>query len=98
MNKITVESIGKELFDLITDDYVETSYREHRRGSNFYTKCIFIIDDSLLPEHPELWGYWESNTFVFDTEYGRDNGDIYELTRVEKKTRTVVTEYWVEVE
>jgi hypothetical protein len=97
MNKIDRDSIGEELFNNIIDDFVEKSYSEHRRGSNFYTKRIFEVDEEYFPDHPELFGFWESNIFVADTEYGWDKCDIYELTRVEKKTRTIVEEYWEKV-
>jgi len=97
MNKIDRDSIDKELFDNIIDDSIDESYNERRRGSNFYTKQIFEVNEEFFPDHPELFGFWESNTFVTDAEYGWDKCDIYELTRVEKKTRTIVEEYWERV-
>jgi hypothetical protein len=98
INKITPESVGEELFESITEDSCDTSYQDHRRASNFYTRWVFDINEEYFPDHPELWGFLESNTFVYDTEYGRDNGDIYELYRVEKKTKTIIKEYWDKVE
>jgi hypothetical protein len=98
INKITPDSVGKELFEMITDDNYDVSYQEHRRSSNFYTRWVFEINEEYFPDHPELWGFWESNTFLYDTEYGLDEGNIYELTRVEKKSKTIVKEYWDKVD
>ena len=97
MNKINRKLVGKELFDQILDDIHEFSYKEHRRGSSFFVKSIFFVDDLLLPDNPELWGFWESNQIVWDDDYGYENSEITELTRVEKKEKTIVVEEWVEV-
>ena len=98
MNKIDRDSISKELFDNIIDDFVEESYSEHRRDASFHTRLIFEVDEEYFPDHPELFGFWESNMFVMDAAYGRDRSDVFELTRVEKKTRTIVEEYWVRID
>lgn len=97
INKITRETVGKDLFKQITDDVYDTSYQEHRRGSNFYTRWVFEVNEEYFPKHPELWGFWESNDFVFDSEYGLDGDEINELVRVEKKTETIVNTYWKKV-
>jgi hypothetical protein len=94
IKKITRESIGKELFDAIIDDSIDESYSEHRRSSNFYTRFIFEVNEDLFPGYPELWGLWESDTIITDTEYGWERSDIDALYRVEKKTKTIVKEYW----
>ena len=97
MNKITRKSVGKELFEKIIDDMHEFSYQDHRRGSNFYVKMIFEVNEEWFPDNPELWGFWESNSLIWDSDYGHENDEIHELTRVEKKEKTVVVEEWVEV-
>lgn len=95
---ITRETVGKELFESIIEDNYDTSFQEHRRNSNFYTRWVFEINEKYFPDHPELFGFWESNDFIFDTEHGVERDEIDELVRVEKKTKTVVTEEWVAVE
>lgn len=95
---ITRDSIGKELFDNIIDDIFEFSRHEHRRGSSFYTQAIYHVDEDSFPDNPELWGYWGSNMATWDDDEGFVNADIYELTRVEKKPKTIVVEEWVPVE
>lgn len=95
---ITRESIGKELFDNIIDDCLEFSRHKHRRGSSFYTQVIYQVDEDSFPDNPEFWGYWESNMATWDDDWGFENSDIYELTRVEKKPKTIVVEEWVPVE
>lgn len=82
-------------FNEFIDDYIDESYSEHRRASNFYTRRIFEINEEYFPTFPELWGFWESNTFIFDSEYGFDKDEIDELTRVRKKIVIVETEEWV---
>ena len=97
IKKITRETVGEDLFQQIIEDSYDTSYEEHRRGSSFYTKWVFEVSEELFPDRPELWGFWESNNFIFDSEYGLEESDIEELTRVEKKTKTIVKEYWEKI-
>ena len=100
INKIT-RQIAKELgidFDILIEDFQEDSYEEHRRGSNFFTRSITEISEKYFPELPrELDGYWETNTYVFDSDYGREDSDIQELNRVEKKERIITETYWEKV-
>lgn len=100
MNKITrqtAQEIGID-FDSLLEDFLVDSYKEFRRGSNFFTKSIVLINEQWYSEVPrEFDGYWETNKYVWDSDYGFDRSDIYELTRVEKKEKTVVTTYWEEV-
>lgn len=98
INKITRESIGKELFDSIIDDWADESYSEHRKYSSFYKRLVFVVDGEFFPYNPELWGLWESDTIITDAEHGWDESDIDALFRVEKKTKTIVKEYWERVE
>lgn len=97
INKITRESIGEELFNMITEDYFDISYKKHRRDSNFFSRLIFHIDEEHFPEHPELWGFWETPTFIYDEEQG-DYSGFDTLIRVEKKTKSVIKEYWETVD
>lgn len=100
MNTIT-ETWCKENnidFDLLIDDFVEHSYKQHRRGSNFYTRTIYEISEEFaercqIPK--ELIGYWESEDYISDSEYGSEGP--YTLYRVEQKEETVVKKYWKKV-
>ena len=94
---ITRETAGKELFESIIEDYLDMSRDDQRRGSTFYTQFIFEINEQYFAENPELWGFWESNPVIRCDYNGWDNDDIRELTRVEKKTKTVVIDEWVAV-
>lgn len=100
VNKITranASELGVDFNELI-DDFFETSYEEHRRGSNFYTRSIVEISETYFPElSRELDGYWETNTYIFDSEYGREDGDITELNRVIKKERVITETFWEKV-
>ena len=100
INKITRKS-AKELdidFDILIDDFIDISYEEHRRGSDFFIQAIVEINENLGVNIPEEWyGYWETNTFVRDTEHGYNATDIFALTRVVQKEREVIETYWAEV-
>lgn len=89
------EELGVNFESLINSDFVDESYREHRRDSNFYTKSILEINSEFFPELPrELDGFWETNTYIDDDTYGANLDEIYELTRVEKKEKVVTTYEW----
>jgi hypothetical protein len=100
MNKITRDT-AKEMgvdFNSLINDMDEISYEEHRRGSNFFTRSIVVINEEYFPEIPrELDGFWETNTYISDSDYGHESSDIYELDRVEKKEKVVTTIYWEKV-
>ncbi len=100
MNKLT-SSEHQEIFNLIDERKVkryDTSLCEHRRGSNFYTKWIYQFTEVEFPSNPEFWGFWETNSFVNDTEYGYDIYDIYELNRVELRTKIIEETVWVAID
>ncbi len=87
----------EDVFDSFIDDYIETSYEEHRRDSNFFTKRIIWINEDIFPFYSDLWGYWETNIFVNDLEYGYDSSDITKLIRVTKTTKTIEVVDWIPV-
>lgn len=97
MNKIT-RAIAKELnidFNDLISDFDDTSYKNYRRGSNFFTRSIVVINEEYFPDVPrDLDGFWETNTYVWDDNEGFNHMDIYELNRVEKKEKVVTTTYW----
>lgn len=84
-------------FNEFIDDCVDTSYQEHRRGSNFYTKWIVKLDEETYPDlDKSLYGYWETNEFIWSEE-DYDRNDIDELNRVELQEKTVVVKEWIKV-
>lgn len=100
INKIT-RKLAKKLgidFDLLIDDFIDTSNEEHRKNSNYFTQSIVEINQYLDDNIPEEWyGFWETNTYVNDYEHGYDRNDIDTLTRVVQKERKVIETYWAEV-
>jgi hypothetical protein len=92
INKITKETYP-DLWDKILEDVYDNTEMEHRKGSSFYTNYIFLIDEEFFPENPELHGFWMSETLIWD-DYGGDDSDITELTRVEKKKIVIEKEKW----
>lgn len=77
---------------------VEEAYHEHRRNSNYYTSWILKFDHENLPEHPEIHGLWQTDTFIGDHEYGIDKSDFPdELFRVEEKKRVIEETYYERV-
>lgn len=101
INKITREN-AKELnidFNYLIEDFYCESYSEHRRGSNFHTRSIVMINEEYFPDvSRELDGFWETNTYIWDDNYGYEGSDIQEVTRVEKKEIVVTTTKWVPVQ
>lgn len=98
MNKITRENSPIE-FNRFLEDFKENSYQEHRRGSNFFTRSIVEINEQWFPElDRSLDGYWETNQYVHDDDYGHDNSDITELNRVEKVDVVTTRKEWKIVE
>lgn len=95
INKITKEMFPND-WDSFTDDSEERSSSEHRKGSSFYVTFIYKLDEENAKEYPQLWGMWESDVVIWDDSYGCDD-DITELFRVNKVTKTVVTEEWIRV-
>jgi hypothetical protein len=71
------------------------THHQHRRGSNYFTRWLIKFDADSLPEHPEIHGLWETDTFIMDHEYGAtDDGIPDTLFRVEEKTRMVEQKYY----
>lgn len=97
--KITKKENPK-LFKVVGELVIEDSYKEHRKGSTFYTKSIIQIteqDSDLFPNienFSDYIGYWESDEYISSEDY--DEG-ITELTKVEKIKVMVEVDKWVEV-
>lgn len=81
-------------FNEFIDDFYEDSYEDHRKGSTFWKQSIVHLDGEYYPNFPELWGYWETNTYMWSDSDGCDKSEIRILTRVERTTRTVEENYW----
>ena len=100
MNKIirkTASENGIDFNSLLEDFYCNSS-EEHRRGSSFYRTSIVEISERWYPDlDRKLDGFWETNSYTWSDDDGYDKSEIYELTRVEKKTKTVVIEEWIKV-
>ena len=97
MNKITKKQYPDIWADLL-EFSIDEAYHEHRRNANYYTSHILKFDPENLPEHPELHGLWQTDTFIGDHEYGIDRSDYPdECYRVEKKTRTIEEAYYERV-
>jgi hypothetical protein len=98
INKITKEN-ANELnvdFKYLIEDFIEDSYYEHRRGSSFYRKSIVEINEEFFPQvSRELDGFWETNIYVWDDNYGCGDDEINEFNRVEKKEVVITTTEWV---
>ena len=96
MNKITKKDYPVVWEDMMAFQVKET-YHEHRRNSNYYTAWLLKFDPENLPEHPELHGLWETDTFINDHEYGLDDYPD-ELYRVEERKRMIEEVYYERVQ
>jgi translation elongation factor EF-4 len=95
------EKIAKEYgldFDELLDDFYDNSKSRYRRGSSFYKQSIVEISEEYYPNvDKELYGFWETNEYVYSDDYGFDKEDIDTLTRVILKEKVVTKKYWEKV-
>lgn len=97
-NKISWQLFGKSMRDkliqTITNSEEVWENREHRRGSNFFCESVYNVNETQREwfdfltddEFQQLIGYWKTDTYIIDTEYGCESPT--ELTRCDK----VITE------
>lgn len=99
MNTITKKEYPS-LFEDILEFEIAESYRQHRRGSNFFVRNVIELTPDDAKHFPDiqdftpLVGTWETNVFVTDAEYGADLRDINTLTRVYQKEKVITTKTW----
>lgn len=85
------------LFEEIEEFSID-SFKNHRRGSNFYREDIIELKEEHRKWFPEVknfeqyLGTWRTNKVIWDDNYGFDK-PFSELTRVEKKEK--ITYEWV---
>ncbi len=95
------EKIAKDYgldFDELLDDFYDDSNSRHRRGSTFFKQSIVEINEEYYPDvDKELYGFWETNEYVYSDDYGFDKQDIDTLHRVVLKEKVVTTKYWKKV-
>jgi len=96
--KILTIDIDNPLFELIIEDCHEEIEVVPRRGSNYFCKKIFLVDEKTLPENSELYGYWRTDRVIDDHEWGMEDGEIHKLFRVEKKEKQITTIYYTDAE
>jgi hypothetical protein len=95
------EKIAKDYgldFDELLDDFYDDSKSRHRRGSTFFKQSIVEINEEYYPNvNKELYGFWETNEYVYSDDHGFDKQDIDTLHRVVLKEKVVTTKYWEKV-
>ena len=97
LNEKIAEEFGLE-FDELLNDFYDDSLEDHRRGSSFYKQSIVEINEKSYPHiDKELYGFWETNEYIYDDEYGFDKTEIHKLNRVVLKEKTVIEQYWEKV-
>ena len=102
INYITSKD-NPNIFRNISESIVDNTLDEHRRGSSFYKQSIvqFDAEDKQYFDDVDNFeafiGTWETNQYLYDSEYGTDWEEIFELVRVEQKTVLVETIEWVKV-
>lgn len=100
INKLN-EKIAKEYgldFDKALDNFIEDSYNKYRKNSTFYKQSIVEINEKDYPEvSNELYGFWETNEYVWSDTDGFDGSEIHTLNRVVKKQRIISEKYWEKV-
>jgi hypothetical protein len=97
LDEKTAKEYGLD-FDELLDDFYDDSNSNHRRGSTFFKQSIVEIDEEYYPNvNKELYGFWETNEYVYSDDYGFDKQDIDTLHRVILKEKVIVTKYWEKV-
>jgi hypothetical protein len=97
LDEKTAKEYGLD-FDELLDDFYDDSNSHHRRGSTFFKQSIVEIDEEYYPDvDKELYGFWETNEYVYSDDYGFDKQDIDTLHRVVLKEKVVTTKYWEKV-
>ena len=95
-----IKTIAKENYLNIFKDIIDAENEIDSESQldvfdgHVYCSKVYEINSGKFPEYPELWGFWKTNYFVLDVDYSFDNDIITELTRVVKKGRTPIFEYW----
>ena len=101
INKIN-EEIAEQFglnFDELLEDFYTDSNAMHRRGSSFYKQSIVEINEKHYPYiDKQLYGFWETNEYIWNDDYGFDKEDIDTLTRVIQKEKTISVKYWEKAE
>jgi len=97
LDEKTAKEYGLD-FDELLDDFYDDSNSNHRRGSTFFKQSIVEINEEYYPDvDKELYGFWETNEYVYSDDYGFDKQDIDTLHRVVLKEKVIVTKYWEKV-
>jgi hypothetical protein len=97
LDEKTAEKYGLD-FDELLDDFYDDSNSHHRRGSTFFKQSIVEINEEYYPDvDKELYGFRETNEYVYSDDYGFDKQDIDTLHRVVLKEKVVTTKYWEKV-
>lgn len=95
MLKVITKHQYPDVWTELLEYAIDETYHEYRRNSNYYTVKILKFDKDNLPDHPELHGLWETDTFVWDHEYGGNLPN--ECYRVKRKEQTIQEIYYERV-
>lgn len=88
------------LFNEISEFIKEHTVDEHRRSSNFFRRSIIEFTESHkhyfsdVVNFEQYVGFWETNDYIYDSEYGTDWSEITTLTKVEKVEKVIVSHEW----
>lgn len=100
VNKITrtsAEKLGINFYELI-ETFVEDSFLRHRMSSSFYKKSIIEINEKHHPTlDKSLYGFWETNEYIWDDDHGFDRDHIDILSRVIQEEKHIIQIHWTEV-
>lgn len=92
MNKITRKDYPTTFNDFIFE-FLETSYDALKMNRIRYRKSIVDLTEKRFPEFPELWGYWETNQYIYDPQ-DPISSQITELNRVIQVEETITVKTW----
>lgn len=98
MNQITKNEYPA-LFENIGEAIIKHSRWDHRKNSNFFVQSIVEFKEEHAKYYPSVdltpfIGTWETNTYIWDDNYGSEWDEINTLTRVELKEVVTTTKVW----
>jgi len=97
LDEKTAEKYGLN-FDELIDDFFEDSYKSNISNGSYYIQSIVKINKESYPDvNKELYGFWESNEYIYDDSIGFDKEEIHTLYRVVQSEKLVITKYWEKV-
>jgi len=85
-----------DIWQNIIDDWYDSDM-DHRKGQTFYATIYYEVDESIAPDNPELWGFWQTDEGLTWSDNNGLDDKPSSLVKVEQVEETIVVKKWVKV-